>query len=185
MSIYLLGMRAIAIKLADPFGTNRIDFDLEAIMCAAYSEAVAQLSMQKQPAGRATLPDGMMAGQPIHNPILNPILRAQQESPAGRGSKQGPFARRRAMLGRWSSNDKMRRPSAAGGSSPAAASPPLPPGSPLAREPPAGPGAWRRPQRARSGTNDFSSLKRMQTTSLSLPASGTPKLSVDLSSCNN
>ena len=30
LSIFLIGMRSIALKLSNPFGTNKLDFDIEA-----------------------------------------------------------------------------------------------------------------------------------------------------------
>ena len=39
-------MRTVAIFLSDPFGRDRVDFDLEPLMKASYEEAVAQLRMR-------------------------------------------------------------------------------------------------------------------------------------------
>ena len=170
MAIYLLGMRAIAIKLADPFGTNRLDFDLESIMRACYSEAVAQLSMQKTPTSLCNLPDGMEAGKPIHNPILVAQEEVQEQS-----GTSSPISSPELSAGRLRGVTRLRPSwrgaapstvstvadsSAAAGPTPSnAATPSLE--SPAMRGP-ASPSNWLRPDRDSSG-NAFSNLKRMQT----------------------
>ena len=92
MLVAFLGMRSIAIKLADPFGTNRLDFDLEGIMCGCYNEAVAQLSMKKQPTTMDSLPDGMKAGEQICNPItVAQASLAESSCCSSPGSDQRPY----------------------------------------------------------------------------------------------
>jgi len=61
-SCTVLGMRAVAIMLSDPFGKDKEDFDLEPLMRAAYEETVAQLRMAPHTPMLNTLPQGIPQG---------------------------------------------------------------------------------------------------------------------------
>jgi len=73
----LLGMRALAISLSDPFGGDEVDFNLEAFLKAAYTDSIAQLQ---------TLPlrphmDSLVNSydkEPMVNPAINPEFVLEQ-----------------------------------------------------------------------------------------------------------
>lgn len=70
VTIVLLGMRGLAVQLSNPFGTDAVDFELEAFMKGAYENAKAHLRQES----RAPLV-GRTADK-----ILNPIAPAAPAS---------------------------------------------------------------------------------------------------------
>jgi len=62
-SLVLIGLKDVAICLADPFGEDDVDFNVDDFLQAAYKNSVANLSDEHVPCGAAT-PDG------ISNPLL-------------------------------------------------------------------------------------------------------------------
>ena len=63
-------MRTMAIKLADPFGTDDTDFDIDAMMNGVYKETIKQLVAPRHVAVPNSLPDGHEEGKPIANPLI-------------------------------------------------------------------------------------------------------------------
>ena len=53
--LIFLGLREVAVCMADPFGNDDIDFDLEPMLAAAYKNAVACLR-DDHPVNGSTLP---------------------------------------------------------------------------------------------------------------------------------
>jgi len=63
VSVVLIGMRGLAVKLANPFGTDDTDFDIEVYMRGAFTNAVAHLRDERKTWG-GELPQG------VKNPLL-------------------------------------------------------------------------------------------------------------------
>lgn len=63
-SLVLLGLKEVAICLADPFGDDAVDFNVDVFLQAAYKNAVANLSDDHEPCGL-----GMPAE--LRNPLKN------------------------------------------------------------------------------------------------------------------
>ena len=59
ISAVLLGMRGLAVQLSNPFGTGSVDFELEAFLNGAYTNAVAHLSSDAHDPCGSALPDTM------------------------------------------------------------------------------------------------------------------------------
>jgi len=55
VSLVLLGLKEVAICLADPFGDDAVDFNVDVFLMAAYKNAVANLSDDHEPCG-ASMP---------------------------------------------------------------------------------------------------------------------------------
>ena len=76
--LIFMGMKELAIAMADPFGDDTIDFELERYLGTIYSNALAQLSDHFEPTGHA-LPDG----------ISNPLPEHTHERAGGDGDPRG------------------------------------------------------------------------------------------------
>ena len=68
LCLVFLGLREVAVSMADPFGDDDVDFDLERMLSGAYKNAVALLQDQRASSG-AALPDG------VHNPVVDARAR--------------------------------------------------------------------------------------------------------------
>ena len=66
--VTILGMRTVAILLSDPFGKDKVDFDLEPLMKQSYDECVAQLRMHAYTPTLDALPTGSSPGTLITDP---------------------------------------------------------------------------------------------------------------------
>ena len=114
LSIFLIGMRSIALKLSNPFGTNKLDFDLEMLMKGVYDEAVAQLTMRERPPSLDTLPEGMRAGEVLHNPtlVVSPTSATPDSaanSAAKKSTKWSPQLLRDSSGSEWHSVRRSRK----------------------------------------------------------------------------
>ena len=85
LSFALLGMRNVAVQLANPFGHDQVDFDIETFLQKSYDNAIAHLRHSRRDRAPAVfdLPPGMK------NPLLSVEDERASRSHWGRNSTRG------------------------------------------------------------------------------------------------
>ena len=94
ISLIIIGLKELAVDMADPFGYDVIDFQLEKFLASYYANALACLNESRGISG-ATLHGGVQPPQPrahlVHQTSLcEASEEGQPSSPAPRSSAQSP-----------------------------------------------------------------------------------------------
>ena len=117
-----LGLKAVAIKMSDPFGDDEIDFDIEGMLASAYANSVALLQDERQALGSERAPLGS-----LHNPTAvmskpsTPRLVTELPSRASTSPANSDVGRLENLASRYGDDGKvgsLMRPKGFGAGSP-------------------------------------------------------------------